>query len=105
MANRSLGFRLFVSAAAWSVVALAIAGYILVKLHEQSILRNFDHQLDVYSKVIIGSMVDDLDESGSLKTPENLGEGRFELPISGWYWQVIGGESNDILMSSQSLFR
>ncbi len=104
MGNRSLGFRLFVSAVAWSIVALAIAGYILVKLHEQSILRNFDRQLDVYSKVIIGSIADDLDESGSLKTPENLGEGRFELPISGWYWQVIGGDPAAILMSSRSLF-
>jgi len=104
MTNRSLASRLFLSAAAWSVVALLVAGYILVKLYEQSVVRNFDQRLDVYLKLLVASLVEDFDESRDLQNPRNLGEPRFEIPLSGWYWSVGPGGSSNIDISSKSLF-
>ncbi len=99
----SLAARLLLSAMLWSAVSLAAAGVILVALYRQSVERGFDERLDVFLKTLIAQMVGDGDDDVVLREPGNLGEPRFGLPLSGWYWTVRSFPAGVVEMSSASL--
>ena len=109
--SRSLSARLVAVAAVWSVLALAVAGFILVGLYRAASERAFDAQLDVYVKSILAEMVPDLDANGEggIRAPKGGSEPRFALPLSGWYWTVArngpAGETGagSVLYASPSL--
>ncbi|OYX79833.1 MAG: ATP-binding protein [Bradyrhizobium sp. 35-63-5] len=86
MRTNSLGLRLFVSATAWAVVILLITGVVLSSLYRQAVERAFDRRLGVYLRTLVADVAAP-DEAGD-KFPTALGEPLFELPLSGWYWQV-----------------
>ena len=86
MRANSLALRLFLSATAWAAVILLITGIILSSLYRQSAERAFDRRLDVYLRTLVADVASP-DESPD-KFPQSLGEPLFELPLSGWYWQV-----------------
>ncbi len=86
MGPKSLAFRLFVSAAAWVLVVIPIAAVLLSSLYRQSIERNFDARLDVYMTSLVAASTA---EGGEVpETPESLGAPIFDIPFSGWYWQI-----------------
>jgi signal transduction histidine kinase len=91
------------SAVLWSAISLVAAGIILVALYRQSVERGFDERLDVFLKTLIAQMVSDDGDSVALREPGNLGEPRFELPLSGWYWMVRSYPVGTVEMSSTSL--
>ncbi|MBA5776376.1 histidine kinase [Stappia sp. F7233] len=99
--RRSLAGRLITVATLWSVVALAVAGFILVALYRQASERGFDDRLDLHLKAIIGAMAGG--EPGKPNPPENLGEPRFELPVSGWYWLIADDRTGEVVHASLSL--
>lgn len=99
--RRSLAGRLVLVAAVWSALALAIAGFILVGLYRAAGERAFDAQLDVYSKSLISQLVSE--EGVPLDAPDNLGEPRFDLPLSGWYWTVSDRKTGTLIFASASL--
>lgn len=99
--RRSLSARLITVATLWSVVALAVAGFILVALYRQASENAFDERLGVYLKAIIGAMAGG--EPGKPSRPENLGEPRFDLPVSGWYWVIADDRNGEIVFASTSL--
>src|SRR5215471_14145414 len=82
----SLALRLFLSASAWAVVILLITGIVLSSLYRQGVERAFDRRLGVYLRTLVADVASP-DEGGD-KFPQSLGEPLFELPLSGWYWQV-----------------
>src|SRR5215467_11329399 len=86
MRANSLALRLFFSAATWTVVMLVVAGIILSTLYRGSVERAFDRRLGVYLRTLVADVTtpDDVSE----RFPQSLGEPLFELPLSGWYWQV-----------------
>jgi signal transduction histidine kinase len=86
MRANSLALRLFLSATAWAVVILLITGVILSSLYRQSAERAFDRRLGVYLRTLVADVASP-DEAAD-KFPQSLGEPLFELPLSGWYWQV-----------------
>ena len=86
MRANSLAVRLFVSATAWAVIILVITGVVLSSLYRQTVERAFDRRLGVYLRTIVADIAAP-EESGG-KFPQSLGEPLFELPLSGWYWQV-----------------
>jgi signal transduction histidine kinase len=86
MRANSLALRLFVSATAWAVVILVITGIILSSLYREAVERAFDRRLGVYLRTLVADIASP-EESGD-KFPQSLGEPLFELPLSGWYWQV-----------------
>jgi signal transduction histidine kinase len=86
MRANSLALRLFLSATAWAVVILLITGVVLSSLYRQAVERSFDRRLGVYLRTIVADLASP-DETGA-KFPQSLGEPLFELPLSGWYWQV-----------------
>ena len=86
MRANSLALRLFLSATAWAVVILLITGVVLSSLYRQAVERAFDRRLGVYLRTLVADVASP--EETSDKFPQSLGEPLFELPLSGWYWQV-----------------
>ncbi len=103
MRRNSLSFRLIAAASLWSVVALVAAGLILTSLYRRTVEQAFDERLSVYLRTLVGSLAAE-DNPAHLTDPGNLGEPRFELTYSGWYWQVRHGDRGPVILSSGSLF-
>jgi signal transduction histidine kinase len=81
----SLAVRLFLSATAWTVVILFATGIVLSSLYREAVERSFDRRLGVYLRTLVADVAapDDTNDKN-----QSLGEPLFELPLSGWYWQV-----------------
>ncbi len=86
MRTNSLALRLFLSATAWTVVILFITGVVLSSFYRQAVERSFDRRLGVYLRTLVADLASPDDANG--KFPQSIGEPLFELPLSGWYWQV-----------------
>ena len=86
MRANSLALRLFVSATAWAVVILLITGVVLSSTYRQAVERAFDRRLGVYLRTLVADVASP--DEASDKFPQSMGEPLFELPLSGWYWQV-----------------
>jgi signal transduction histidine kinase len=86
MRANSLALRLFLSATIWTVLILLVTGFALSGLYRQAVERAFDRRLGVYLKTLIADIASP--EIPIEKTGQMLGEPLFELPLSGWYWQV-----------------
>lgn len=104
---RSLAGRLFLSAILLSALVLLSAGAILSAINRRSVEAAFDERLKLYLKVLVADVAA-LSEGNNNVEPGNLGEPQFQIPLSGWYWQImrIDPESNvaGILRTSRSLF-
>ncbi len=103
MRANSLALRLFLSATAWAVVILLITGIVLSSLYRAAVERAFDRRLGVYLRTLVADVASP-EETGD-KFPQSLGEPLFELPLSGWYWQVtrIDSGKNEV-RASRSLW-
>ena len=86
MRPSSLAFRLFASAAAWTLVVVPVAAFLLLSLYRQAAERSFDARLNVTLTSLIASTT--AEGAEGLKEPANLGEPLFTIPFSGWYWQI-----------------
>jgi signal transduction histidine kinase len=86
MRANSLALRLFIWATGWTVVILIITGVALSTLYRHAVERAFDRRLDVYLRTLVADVASP--EEGADKYPQSIGEPLFELPLSGWYWQV-----------------
>jgi signal transduction histidine kinase len=103
MRANSLAVRLFLWATAWTVVILIITGIALSTLYRHAVERAFDRRLDVYLRTLVADVASP-EESGD-KFPQSIGEPLFELPLSGWYWQVTRLDSKTPeVHSSRSLW-
>lgn len=101
--NQSIATRLLVSSAAWSLVILLIAGVVLSAYHRRATERAFDERLHVYLKSLVAAVASPDDSERS--DPYSLGEPRFDLPLSGWYWQITRIDRQpEETRSSTSLF-
>lgn len=83
----SLSARLFISATILVVVILLITGFALSSLYQQAVERSFDRRLNLYLRTLIAEVAPP--EDSEEKAPPALGEPLFELPLSGWYWQIV----------------
>jgi len=103
MRANSLALRLFVSATAWTVVILLITGFVLSSLYRDAVERSFDRRLNVFLRTLVAEVASPEDTGG--ERAQSLGEPEFDLPLSGWYWQLtrLGGPKPDV-RSSRSLW-
>ena len=103
MRANSLALRLFIWATGWTVVILIITGVALSTLYRHAVERAFDRRLDVYLRTLVADVASP--EEGADKYPQSIGEPLFELPLSGWYWQVtrLGSKTPEV-HSSRSLW-
>lgn len=83
----SLGARLFLSAAICCALVLVLAGFGLTTFYRRSAERGFDERLSVYIKELIADLA--APPETERQAIGDLGEPRFDLPLSGWYWQII----------------
>jgi signal transduction histidine kinase len=86
MRANSLALRLFLWATAWIVVILLVTSVILSSLYRQAVERAFDLRLGVYLRTLVADVA--APEEPNDKFPQSVSEPLFELPLSGWYWQI-----------------
>jgi signal transduction histidine kinase len=86
MRANSLALRLFLSATAWTVVILVATGAILSSIYHDAVERSFDRRLGVYLRTLVADVA--APEQSADRGAPTLGEPQFELPLSGWYWQI-----------------
>src|SRR5437764_1472924 len=91
MRGSSLATRLFLSATAWVVVILLITGIVLSSVYRSATERAFDRRLNLYLRTLIAEVATP-DEPPDRQF-QSLGEPLFELPLSGWYWQIARTDS------------
>ena len=101
MRPNSLAFRLFASAAAWTLVVLPVTAFPLLSLYRQAVERNFDARLNVYLTSLVASTT--AEGAKTPTAPANLGEPAFTIPFSGWYWQIKTLDAEQPLFISDSL--
>src|SRR5947209_8810466 len=103
MRLNSLALRLFFSATTWTVVILVITGVVLSSIYRAAVERAFDRRLGVYLRTLVADVATPEENAG--KFPQSIGEPLFDLPLSGWYWQVtrLDGFTRDV-RSSRSLW-
>lgn len=102
MTLKSLSTRLLLTSLGWSAFALIATGFVLVSAFRQSVEARFDDTLGVYLAMLIGQLA----EAGAERfdsIPPDLGEPRFVLPLSGWYWMVVDAGTSDVMQTSESL--
>src|SRR5216684_402176 len=103
MPLNSLALRLFFSATTWTVLILVVTGIVLSSLYRSAVERAFDRRLGVYLRTLVADVA--TPQENADKFPQSLGEPLFELPLSGWYWQVTRLDSaTPDVRSSRSLW-
>ena len=103
MRLNSLALRLFLSATTWTVVILLATGIVLSSIYRAAVERAFDRRLGVYLRSLVADVATPEENAG--KFPQSIGEPLFDLPLSGWYWQVtrLDAPTPDV-RSSRSLW-
>ena len=100
---RSIATRLFLTAAALSSAVLLVASFFFTSYYRSEAEEVFERRLDVYLRAIVA----DVSESGQegRTGPGQLGDPQFELPGSGWYWQItrLDDQAHEI-KASRSLY-
>jgi signal transduction histidine kinase len=86
MRVNSLAFRLFATSVAWMLIVLPLAGWLIYSLYREDVRVGFDNTLiKLVDAVTIDSMATLANEP---ELPPNRYEPLFEVPNSGWYWQI-----------------
>ena len=103
MRPNSLAFRLFASAAAWTLVVIPVTAVLLLSLYRHAVERSFDARLNVYLTSLIASTA--AEGTSVPKVPANLGAPDFGIPFSGWYWQIkpLDGADRPLFVSDSLL--
>jgi len=100
---RSIASRLLVSSTVLSLSILLIAGLVLSTIYRRTAEARFDERLGAYLRVLVADIATPGEDSRT--DPGQLGLPQFELPLSGWYWQITRlGETAPEIKSSRSLY-
>jgi signal transduction histidine kinase len=86
MRANSLALRLFMWAAGWTLAIILVTGIVLSSLYRQTVERAFDGRLQVYLRTLVADIANP--ETPDDKLVDAVSEPLFDLPLSGWYWQV-----------------
>jgi signal transduction histidine kinase len=97
----SLAFRVVAFSTLWALVALVVIATIISTLFRQASEQGFESLLTAHLFNLISSV--GVGGDGALQGQPNLGDLRFTVPRSGWYWSVepVSGVSGQL--SSLSL--
>jgi signal transduction histidine kinase len=99
----SIGVRLVVTAVLASVIIFVGAAFVLSEIYRRAAERAFDERLQVYIQSVAANIASK--NTANAFDPYGLGDPRFTLPLSGWYWQIrIEGSAPQNIFSSLSLF-
>jgi hypothetical protein len=85
-------FVLSVAAALMAGIILVITGIVLSSVQRKSVEGGFDARLSAYMNMLVFNLV----SAQRLEVlPQSIGEPLFDLPLSGWYWQVTAFDTQD----------
>ena len=86
MKPNSLAARLFATSIAWTLIVLPLAGWLIYSLYREDVQVGFDNNL---IKLVDAINVDSMATNGNEPLqPPNRYEPLFEVPNSGFYWQI-----------------
>lgn len=77
--------------AIWSIVAIAISGFILTSMYRKNAERHFHDLLRAELYNVVDTMK--VSDQGALNGSPLLGDIRFSQPHSGWYWIAEPGDN------------
>ena len=95
----SLRLRLLLAGAASTLVALALAAYGLTILFERHVERRLAAELVVHLNQITAQLEPSMEAKGELVLAAQPADPRFEVPLSGLYWQIIHEQKGTVLRS------
>ncbi len=84
----SLSFRLIASAAVWSILALAVGGFILANIFRGTVESDFDDRLTFELEGLVAAAQIQPDSPQDVSLENRFADPRFERIYSGWYWQI-----------------
>lgn len=102
MSAGSLRLRLLIAAALSIAVALLLAGMALSFIFENQVYRRVTSELENHFYQLAGAL--EPDAGGNLTVTRPLADPRFELPLSGLYWQVSQPAGEGEPLRSKSLW-
>ncbi len=85
-AFRSVTFRVVAFSTLWAVIALVAISAVIAALYRQTAERGFESLLSAHLFNLIGSV--GMSDNGRLTGSPDLGDLRFSIPNSGWYYSV-----------------
>ncbi|MGN7867978.1 sensor histidine kinase [Paracoccus sp. 22332] len=88
---RSIRGRLLLLAAVWLGAALLAAFLFISSLLEDFVTDRFDAELAAAADGLIASV--EIGDDGRIELDDPPADPRFDLPFSGWYWQVESGDA------------
>lgn len=95
----TLTARLLLLATLGALPVLGLAGILLQWLFTDHITQQFDTYLAAYQQELVAGIT--IGDQGHLQTASEPLDPRFNLPFSGWYWQVI--HAGKIVAQSRSI--
>jgi len=96
-------FVLSVAAASMASIILVVTSVVLSSGHKKSVEGGLDARLSAYMKMLVVNLISADHRLEVL--PQSIGEPLFELPLSGWYWQITALDvSKPEIRSSRSLW-
>ncbi|WP_020085947.1 sensor histidine kinase [Hyphomicrobium zavarzinii] len=93
----SLRLRLLLAGAVSTAIALALAAYGLTVLFERHVERRIDAELTVYLNQLTAHL--EPAPEGGIRLQTSPADPRFDVPLSGLYWQIVHEESGTVLRS------
>lgn len=96
----SLTGRLLLGAAVWLALAVMASGLILADAFRASVERGLQQRLEAVQRTVIAGI--EVAADGAVRVTPPRSEPRFEMPYSGWYWQV--SDDGGPLARSRSLW-
>lgn len=98
----TLAIRLFLLASLAALVGIAVVAFVISLEYRRNSEARLDDLLTANVFNLMGNMV--VDDDGALMGRPDLGDSRFNLIDSGWYWSVhrIGNKSNRVASISLS---
>jgi signal transduction histidine kinase len=100
MRLNSLASRLIATSAAWLLLVLPLAGFLIYRLYKDDVQSSYDGSLE---KLVNAIALDSMNAAGTEPVvPNNRYEPLFEETNSGWYWQIknLNDESARTLVSA-----
>ncbi len=88
---RSIRGRLLLLAAVWLGAALLAAFLFISSLLKDFVTDRFDAEAAAMADGLIAAL--DTDDEGRIELDDPPNDPRFDLPFSGWYWQVGSGDA------------
>lgn len=88
MLRNSFRARLIVGAVLWISIGLLMSGFVLSRLFDELVVRQFDHDLTDHAEELRSLL--ERRSDGTLAIPRSLSDPRFAVPGSGLYWQIEG---------------